>query len=638
MGGAMITISATGLSKAYIIDPVLKNVTFSVDEKDKIGLIGANGTGKTTIFNIIEGSIRQDRGDLFLPKTTKIGYLRQYLDMDGSKSVIEECQDEFLVEASWEKEQRLLEADMSKQTGIELERTMKRYADLLETMEAKAVYSIPSRITGMLKGLGFSEEEFEKPVDVLSGGEKSRLQLAKLLLRDTNLLLLDEPTNHLDLQAIDFLENYLRDYKGSVLLISHDRYFLDRVTNRTMLLENGEIITYNMPYSKFQEQRKKDRQLLEHQYLNEQKEKKRQEEIIERFANYGRDRFIRQAQSRRKQLDKIEFIEAPTDFNKKMKLQFDPGLISGKDVLQVRNLSKAFDNQLLFQQINFDLYRKDRAGMIGPNGVGKSTLIRMIMKEQEPDSGEILMGQNVEIGYFDQEQAHLNESNTIIEEISDFDPTMKLSEIRNVLASFHFTEDDVFQEIRSLSGGEKSRIALLKLMLQKPNFLILDEPTNHLDILSKEVLEDALSNYTGTVLAISHDRYFLNKIADKILELTPNSCHVYLGNYDYYYEKTHEEVEPEEEVQETKTSRLKEKKRSNLIEKERLKKNRQLKKLEEEIHALEKEIELLHESSCQPEVYEDHQRALELAQSIEQLKEQAEEKTHQWMVLSEEIE
>lgn len=633
----MPVLSCNNLTKSYIVDTVIEDISFTVEDGDKIGVLGLNGSGKTTLFNILAGDIHQDKGEIFIQKDLVLGYLRQHVKIDSQNTVFEECLMVFEHLIGMEKNLRNLEKEIA-ELGVEgdsdrLASLMNRYANLTEEFQEKNGYGFKSEIRGTLIGLGFTEEDFDKEVNILSGGQKSRLSLAKLLLEKPDLLLLDEPTNHLDIDAIGWLEKFLKDYKGAVLIISHDRYFLDNVVNRIFYLENKTIKVYNTNYSRFMEQRKKDLEVLKRQYEDQQKEIKRQEEIIARFMNYGDSRYINQAQSRQRLLDKMKLIDKPMN-SKKSRLRFEPKIKSGRDVLSVDNIKKAFDDFVLLEDISFDIYRGERVGLIGPNGIGKTTLFKIVLGEVGYDEGDITLGRNVITGYFDQEMGNLNLDKTVIDEIWDEYPKLNYYEIRTILSQFMFVGDDIFREVSDLSGGEKGRLSLLKLMLSNANFLLMDEPTNHLDIDSKEVLEDAILNYEGTLFVISHDRYFLNRVTDKILELTPEGLKEYLGNYDYYLEKKNESLyEEDEEDTKTKTQiKLERKKEKEIIQKERERK-RQIKKLEEEITRTEKSIEEIDSLLYDPDIYEDHERIVELSQKRQELQDELDDLYEKWISL-----
>lgn len=634
----MIILSCNSIYKSYVVDMILEDISFNIEDGDKIGLVGLNGSGKTTLLDVLVGETPMDRGDIYIRKDLNIGYLKQHAKLDSQNTIFDECLLVFKPLMDMEARLRELEKGIShegaKGQSEKLDKLMNEYSHLLEKFDELNGYGYRSEIKGVLKGLGFKEDEFDKPVNVLSGGQKARLSLAKLLLEKPDLLLLDEPTNHLDIDAINWLESYLKEYKGAVLVISHDRYFLDNLVNRIFHLENRKLKVYNTNYSKFMERRKKELEVLKKTYENQQKEIKRQEEIIKRFSNYGDRRYIKQAQSRQKLLDRMKTVDKPMD-SKRMKITFEPKVKSGRDVLRVEGLGKSFDDFKLLEDINFTIYRGEKVGLIGPNGIGKTTLFKMILGQIPHDEGEIILGHHVHIGYFDQEQTNLNLNNTVIDEIWDENPKLDHYQIRTILSRFMFIGDDIFKEIEELSGGERGRLALLKLMLSKANFLMMDEPTNHLDIYSKEVLEDALNDYEGTLLVISHDRYFLNRVADKILELTEEGIVEYLGNYDYYLEKKNQVEFEEEEDFKTKTQIKLERKK----ERERLalekKKREEILKLEKSIEDKESRIEELDKLLCDPELYDDPNRVVELTTEREGLEGELELLYDKWIKMTE---
>lgn len=612
----MPVLSCSNLTKTYIVDTIFENISFNVEEGDKIGVIGLNGTGKTTLFNIISGELNKDSGDIYVQRDLKIGYLKQHVNIESNKTVFDECLEVFQYLIDMEENLRELEQKISIEGGKGeskiLDTFMNDYGHLSEEFSKLNGYGYKSEIKGILKGLGFSDIDIEKEVNVLSGGQKSRLSLAKLLLTKPNLLLLDEPTNHLDIDAISWLERFLKDYKGAALIISHDRYFLDNIVNRIFHMENKGMTIYNTDYTKFMVYRKRNLDLMKKKYEDQQKEIKRQEEIITRFMNYGGSRYIKQAQSRQKLLDKMKVINKQVEA-KKTRIKFEPKIKSGRDVLRVEGIRKAFGDFELLKDINFNVYRGERVGLIGANGIGKTTLFKIILGHMSKDDGNIVIGHHVVPGYFDQEMTRLNFDKTIIDEIWDENPGLDHYDIRTILSQFLFVGDDIFKEIDDLSGGEKARVALLKLILSQANFLLMDEPTNHLDIDSKEVLEDALLDYEGTLFVISHDRYFLNRVTNKILELTEEGINEFLGNYDYYLEKKNEIIyEEDEDEGKTKTQiKIERKKEKDILIQERNKRKKIL-ELEKEIAEIEKELENIDNELCKPEIYEDHKKVVEL--------------------------
>jgi len=624
----MIVLSCNNICKSFGIDVILNNISFSINKGEKVGLVGVNGAGKSTLFKILTNQFSYDTGELFISKSTTIGHLEQNTILNEKSSIMEECLTIFKYLIDMEQDLRSLEINIANLSNNEneskdLDNAMNKYSVLLEEFNEKNGYGFRSEIKGILKGLGFLDEEFNQPIYQLSGGQKTRVALAKLLLTHPDLLLLDEPTNHLDIEAVEWLEGFLKDYDGTILMISHDRYFLDQMVNRVFEIENRNLTSYNGNYSTFME---KKRIMIEQQikeYISQQKEIDRQKDIIRRFKQHGTEKLANRAKSREKQLDKIDPIEAPKVFNSKASINFETQVKSGNDVLSVSDVSKGFDNNTLFENVSFDIYKGEKVALIGPNGIGKSTLFKMILDEFKANSGSIRLGHNVFTGYYDQEQKNLHYKKTALDEIWDDHTNLTQTEVRTLLGSFLFKGDDVFKMVESLSGGEKGKLSLLKLILSKSNLLLLDEPTNHLDIDSKEVLEEALINYDGTIFAISHDRYFLNRVATKIIELNSNGNQTYLGNYDYYIEKKKEKIslaEPEEKEEKTKTQ-LKEEKRKEREERESLKaiaKNQ--KRLEAEISELEEKITELEELMCQEEIYSNEDKSREVHQESEQLK------------------
>lgn len=624
-------LSISNIKKSYIVDPVLDGVSLIIEDHDKIGLIGNNGSGKTTLFNIITGELSKDDGEIFMPKDLKIGYLKQQLHNDSTNTIYKECENIFLPIIHMEEKLRSLEKEISDPNCKNFEDTMEKYGRLQEEFAEKDGYSYPSKIRGTLIGLGFFEKDFEKRVCDLSGGQKSRLSLAKLLLEEPDLMLLDEPTNHLDIGAISWLEKYLKDFKGGLILISHDRYFLNNVVNKIALLEYNKLTLFKGNYSVYVKERKKQIEQLKKQFEDQQKEVKRQEAVIERYLGLGRERFIRQGKSRQKLLDKMKKLPPPTEV-KKAQIRFKPDLESGREVIKAENLCKSFENHEIFKDINFMVYKNDKIGIIGPNGVGKSTLFKIITKNLEPTSGELKFGSNVKLAYFDQEMENLHNEKTIIDEIWDEYPKLDHFQIRKYLAQFLFVGDDLFKIIGDLSGGEKGRVSLLKIMLKGANLLLLDEPTNHLDIDSKEILEEALNIYDGTVISISHDRYFLNSTCNKIFEMSSTSVNEYLGNYDYYLEKTTIEDEDEETiVSKTELDNIKKQERKLRQEKKKLKEEKD--KLEKEIHSIEKEIENIDLELSDPDVYEDLEKVQELSNKRESKNSELESLYEDWFLI-----
>ncbi|MDD7351995.1 MAG: ABC-F family ATP-binding cassette domain-containing protein [Peptoniphilaceae bacterium] len=628
----MPILSLTNIKKSYIDEETIKDASLIVEEGDKIGLIGINGSGKSTLFNIITENLSYDDGEIFRKKDLKIGYLEQQLNLHQEGSIYDNCLFIFRDLIELEKNLRRQEHIIAENPN-NLEEELNKYQRMQDEFHKLDGYSFHSRIRGTLIGLGFIEDDFDRDISTLSGGQKSRVALAMLLLEDADLLLLDEPTNHLDIDAISWLEKYLKDVNKAIIIISHDRYFLNNIVSKVVLLENGETKTYLGNYDNYMRQRKKDFEVLKRQYEDQQKEIKRQEEIIKRYLSLGRDRFIKQGKSRKKMLDKMQKIEMPSS-NKKTNLSFATNKTSGKDVLEIKNLSKSFGDNLVFHDLNASVYKNDKIGLIGPNGVGKSTLFKIIAGKISQDSGEVKIGSNVDIAFFYQELDNLNLNNTVMDEIWDEFPKLEHFQVRKYLAEFLFVGDDIFKTIDELSGGERGRLSLLKIMLKGANFLVLDEPTNHLDIDSKEILEDALLKYEGTVLSISHDRYFLNKTVDKIFEMKKDGINTFLGNYDYYLEKT-TEVETLDDNYKSKTeiAKVKREEREERQKNKALRKERE--KIESEIADIEEKLSTIDEKLADSNTYKDYQLANDLSIKRESLANTLEELYETWMELEE---
>lgn len=615
-------LALNNVSKAFGTDVILKNISFHIEEKEKIAIVGVNGAGKSTLFKIITGELSLDSGEVIMPKSATMGYFSQSLEIDSSKTIYGELLTVFEPIMLMEQQLRDMEAQMSHKSGDQLEKLMEKYSELSHKMEEMDGYSYQSRLRGVIKGLGFSDEESSQTINQLSGGQKTRVALGKILLKAPDILLLDEPTNHLDIDSLRWLEDFLRSYKGAVVIISHDRYFLDKVVGKVIEIENKKAKEYFGNYSYYAEKKIVDREIEYHRYINQQKEIKHQEEVIKKLREFNREKSIKRAESREKMLDKIERIDAPENLPDKMRLEIKPVKESGNDVLSVDNVSMAFDGVPLFDNISFDIKKGEKTALIGPNGIGKTTLFKIILSRLEAKSGSVKLGSNVVIGYYDQEQSDLNLNKTIFDEISDAYPDLTITQIRNVLAAFVFTGDDVFKTIGSLSGGEKGRVALAKIMLSNANFLILDEPTNHLDINSKEILEQAIQCYTGTVLYISHDRYFINSTATKIVELNKDKATIYLGNYDYYTEKLKEnEIVKTEEVKSIETETKLDWKKQKEIQAQQRKKDNQIKKIEKEIEDTESKIDELDNLLATEEVYTNSMRSREIYEEKESLEE-----------------
>ncbi len=530
-------LSCQNITKAFDGKTIVKQANFHIKEYEKAAIVGINGAGKTTLLNIITGRLEPDEGTYSIAKGKTVGYLEQHPVLDSENTIYDELmsvKDYLLV---MEQKLRRIEKDMKHEEGAGLETLMSQYSRLTAQFEMENGYAYKSELTGVLKGLGFNESEYDKPIRTLSGGQKTRVALGKMLLLAPDIILLDEPTNHLDMNAIRWLETYLSNYKGAVLIVSHDRYFLDKIATKIIEVDNGHVTSFSGNYTDYAKKKEASRVSLMHAYLNQQKEIKHQQEVINKLKSFNREKSVKRAESREKMLSKIEVLEKPSEVRNEMRFTLTPAVISGNDVIDVTELSKAFDEEVLFEKISFSLKRGEHVAIIGDNGTGKTTLLKLINELLPADEGTIRLGTNVHIGYYDQEHHVLHAEKTVYDEIADDYPYLTVTEIRNVLAAFLFTGDDVFKLVGECSGGERGRISLAKLMLSEANFLILDEPTNHLDIASKEILEDALNGYEGTVLYVSHDRYFINRTAHRILELNGRTLTGYLGNYDYYLEK-----------------------------------------------------------------------------------------------------
>lgn len=642
----MIILSCRHLTKSFGIDEILRDVTFNINEGEKVGLIGPNGEGKSTLFKILTKQLDYDSGELFLDKNKTLGYLSQNLSLDSENTIYDEMLSVFSSLTELEDKIKTLEEKLNEPYDASKEeyhnKLIKDYTLSQELYENRGGYTFRGEISRVLKGLGFLEEDFNNQIINLSGGQKTRLALCKLLLRKPDLLLLDEPTNHLDLEAIEWLEEYLNGYKGTVFVISHDRFFLDSVTNTTFELIGGKIHCYNASYTKFLELRKKDIEARLKAYNLQQAEIKRQEEIIEKFRSFNREKSVRAAESRQKALDKMDRLEAPEVIKEASKISFETLVKSGNDVLHIENLKKSYDS-LLFENVNLDLKRGEKVALIGENGRGKTTLFKIIMGMLKQDSGSVSLGKNVFTGYYDQEQSNLNLHKTIIDEVWDDFPNLTTTEVRNYLASFLFTGDDVFKENSLLSGGEKCKINLLKLMLSKANLLLLDEPTNHLDIMSREALEDAILSYDGTLIVISHDRYFLNKVINKIVELQENGLKTYLGNYNYYMDKKanpnrYEDIDEEINQGKTKTQIKEERKKKKSAEKSARALRAQLRDVEKLIPQKEEELEKLQGMLCTEEVYSNPEESVRVNKEINSIQEEIDSLYATWEELSESLE
>lgn len=624
-------LSCNNVNKSFGITNILKDVSFNINEKDKVALVGVNGAGKSTLFKIIIGELSLDSGEVTMPKNTKIGYFSQNLNLNENNTLFEELLTIFSYTIDLENKVRELEYKMGICKDEELNLVIKEYDKISTILLENNGFDYNSRIKGVLKGLGFIEDDFYKKIKTLSGGQKTRIALGKILLQEPDILLLDEPTNHLDIKSIQWLENFLKSYSKALFIISHDRYFLNKIVTKVIEIENTKASIYNGNYSDYSNKKHIDREIKLKHYLNQQKEIKRQEEVIKKLRSYNREKFIKRAESREKILEKMEKVEKPENLPDKMRLTLTPKKESGNDVLTIKDLCKNFSFNL-FNNISFDIKKGEKIALIGANGVGKTTLIKMIMNEQSIDGGIINIGSNVVIGYYDQEHQNLNLDKTIFEEISDSYPNLKNEEIRNALAIFVFTGDDVFKKISSLSGGEKGRVALAKIMLSNANFLILDEPTNHLDMVSKEILEDAIKNYLGTCIYISHDRFFINSTATKVIELTKNKANVYLGNYDYYLEKKQviETIQENNIVSDTKLDWKAQKEAQAEVRK----KQNTLKKIEQEIEKIENKIKEANDMLAIEEVYTNAYKSKEIYEEKEKLENELNDLYEKWEELA----
>lgn len=638
-------LACHGINKAFGEEIIVKDGSFHIEDHEKAALVGPNGAGKSTIFKIIAGELPSDGGSVILTKGKTMGYLAQHQDMNTDRSIYEEVRTAKADIIAMEQKIRQLELEMKDLSGDSLEDHMDSYNRLTAAFERENGYAYESELTGVLKGLGFQEEEFTKPVNTLSGGQKTRVSLGKLLLTKPDILLLDEPTNHLDLNSITWLETYILNYPGAVLIVSHDRYFLNRIVTKVIEIENGKLMTYSGNYTDYSLKKQQIREARIKEYLNQQQEIKHQEAVIEKLRSFNREKSIKRAESREKMLEKIKPVEKPIETNKDFQLKLEPATISGNDVLTVEHLSKAFPPQTLFSDISFEIKRGEHVAIIGDNGTGKTTLLKILNQVLPADNGTFTLGTNVQIGYYDQEHHVLHMEKTIFEEISDDYPTLTNTQIRNMLAAFLFTGDDVFKRISDLSGGERGRVSLAKLMLSEANFLILDEPTNHLDITSKEILEKALNNYTGTLLYVSHDRYFINQTATRILDLTHHTFVNYIGNYDYYLEKKEELTAAYTEnidmtsdfstdSGEVSASKLSWQEQKELQAKERKRQN-ELKKTEERISVLEDRDREIDELMVQEEIFTNSVKCQELAKEKVQIAEELETLYKNWEILAE---
>ena len=642
-------LSCNNITKTFGTDAILSDCSFHIEEREKAAIVGPNGAGKSTLLKIIMGRLPADDGTVTISKDKTLGYLAQHQNLSSDGTIYDELLSVKKDIIALEEKIRETEQQMKNATGEQLDTLLDQYTKMNHQFELENGYAYQSEIVGVLKGLGFTEDDFSLPVSTLSGGQKTRVALGKLLLSRPDIILLDEPTNHLDMESIRWLENYLLGYNGSVIIVAHDRYFLDRIVTKIIEIENTHVTVFSGNYTAYADKKKILRNMQLKEYLNQQREIKHQQEVITKLKQFNREKSIKRAESREKMLDKLEVVDKPAEINDKMNIELNPSVISGNDVLSVSHLSKAFDDNTLFTDISFDIKRGERVALIGNNGTGKTTILKIINDILPADSGEIKLGSKVTIGYYDQEHHVLDPDKTLFEELQDAYPDLNNTQIRNTLAAFLFTNDDVFKYIRDLSGGERGRVSLAKLMLSNANFLILDEPTNHLDMVSKEILENALNSYTGTVLYVSHDRYFINTTATRIIELVGQTTVNYIGNYDYYIEKKDaltaaalagkpadsssavSAAQKNAQKESAKADWKQSKEEQALLQK----KKNELKKTEERITVIEDRLKAIEEESALPEVCTDTARLLELHKESTKLSEELDTLYEKWEELSE---
>ena len=642
-------LACQNIHKAFGEKVILKDASFHIEEREKAAIVGPNGAGKSTLLKIIMGRLPADDGTVTISKDKTLGYLAQHQNLSSDGTIYDELLSVKKDIIALEEKIRETEQQMKNATGEQLDTLLDQYTKMNHQFELENGYAYQSEIVGVLKGLGFTEDDFSLPVNTLSGGQKTRVALGKLLLSKPDIILLDEPTNHLDMESIRWLENYLLGYNGSVIIVAHDRYFLDRIVTKIIEIENTHVTVFSGNYTAYADKKKILRNMQLKEYLNQQREIKHQQEVITKLKQFNREKSIKRAESREKMLDKLEVVDKPAEINDKMNIELNPSVISGNDVLSVSHLSKAFDDNTLFTDISFDIKRGERVALIGNNGTGKTTILKIINDILPADSGEIKLGSKVTIGYYDQEHHVLDPDKTLFDELQDAYPDLNNTQIRNTLAAFLFTNDDVFKYIRDLSGGERGRVSLAKLMLSNANFLILDEPTNHLDMVSKEILENALNSYTGTVLYVSHDRYFINTTATRIIELVGQTTVNYIGNYDYYIEKKDaltaaalagKPADSSSAVSAAQKNAQKESAKADWKQSKEeqallKKKKNELKKTEERITVIEDRLKAIEEESALPEVCTDTARLLELHKESTKLSEELDTLYEKWEELSE---
>ena len=631
-----MVLACNNISKSFGIDEIIKNASFNIEEREKAAIVGINGAGKTTLLRIIMGEYQADSGEVIIAKDRTIGYLAQHQKLSGDNTIYDELLSVKKDIIELEQKIRWLELEMHSKEGVELEAVMEAYSKSTHQFELQNGYAYKSEVVGVLKGLGFDESDFEKKMNTLSGGQKTRVALGRLLLSKPDIIMLDEPTNHLDMNSIAWLENYLVNYDGSVIIVAHDRYFLDKVVTKVIEVERGIVSVFSGNYSDYAAKKKQLMDAKLKEYYNQQRDIKHQEEVIAKLKSFNREKSIKRAESREKLLDKIEVIDKPITEQETMHFKLEPAKESGNDVLSVEGLSKAFGGNRLFDNVSFEIKKGEKVALIGNNGTGKTTILKIINHIIDADAGKVKLGANVEIGYYDQEHNVLHMDKTAFDEIGDAYPDMTNTQIRNMLACFLFTGDDVFKKISDLSGGERGRVSLAKLMLSNANFLILDEPTNHLDIMSKEILESALNRYTGTVLYVSHDRYFINKTASRIMELSANTVTNYIGNYDYYLEKR-DILAPKEvkQVSSEKNTAVKDDWKAQKEEQAKLRKRQNdIAKIEKNIEQLETENSELDEQLALPEVYSDVKQLMKLNEKKQEIEKKLEKLYEDWETLS----